>query len=308
MKGVSIIIACYKAGSFLRDAVESLHRVAPAMPYEIIIVDDASNDKLTNLALQALELTDRRVRIVEQPYNQGQSAARNRAIEMARYDYIFPFDADDKMNPALPGYMDEAVRRLQCNPDTIAVYSKGQFFGARKGPFLLSSYSERAMLTDNMIPVYGIYRRADALEIGGYKEDLRYTEDWEIWNALHGERFRQNRPRNVELIAKPHYLYRQHEHGENVSRARRMPIVEHMAAISSRSLELYDHHFGTTDPTKLAEMRAAQTTFLKATFRRFAANSPMDVLAYTTEWVSRKYPDWRKDRAAEMSEIAHRHN
>lgn len=304
MKGVSIIIACYKAGEFLRDAVESLNRVAPSLPYEIIIVDDASNDKMTSFALQALELTDPRVRVVQSPVNRGQSVARNIAINMARFDYIFPFDADDKLDPRFPGYMDEAVTRLERNPETIVVYSKGTLFGARKGPFLLPAYSEHDMLYDNMIPVYGIFRRSEALEIGGYKEDLRYTEDWEIWNALHGERFRKGMPRQAELIDTPHYLYRQHEHGQNVSRSQRMPLIDHMAAISARSQELYEYHFGTADPADLAAVRARESTFLKTTFRRFASNPVGDVVTYAAEWLQRKYPAWRRERAEDLSELS----
>ena len=133
--------------------------------------------------LNELAMTGR-IRLTEQPYNQGQSAARNRALDMARYDYIFPLDADDKMNPQEPGFFDDAVSRLERHPETIAVYSRLKYFGARHVPFLLPGYTERMLLLQNMIPVCGLYRRDDALRIGGYKEDLRYSEDWEMWNRI----------------------------------------------------------------------------------------------------------------------------
>lgn len=306
MRGVSIIIACYKAGDYLREAVESVHAVAPSMPYEIIIVDDHSPDPETAIALNALHITDPSIRIVEQPFNQGQSAARNKAIALARYDYIFPLDADDILNPDIPGYMDAAVEQLEKNPHSILSYCKGNFFGARNSPFLLPKYSERGLLTDNMIPVYGIFRRRDALEIGGYKEDLRFTEDWEIWLALHNASLLKDRPRTVNYIDSPHYLYRKHNHSESVSSFRRMPIIEHMKALVKRSPELYDHHLGTTDPAELAAIRLADNTFLKASFRRISSNSISDTFRYASEWFDRRYMAWRLETDANKKNIAHR--
>lgn len=307
MKGVSVIIACYKAGDYLRQAVESVHAVAPSLPYEVIIVDDDSRDIETQIALNGLHIADPKVRIVEQPQNFGQSAARNRAIEMAKYDYVFPMDADDLLDPNLPGYMDMAVERLEKNPDSVISYCKGYLFGARNSPFLLPKYSERSLLTDNMIPVYGVFRREDALEIGGYKENLRYTEDWEIWLALHNAQMLRDRPRHVNYIDMPHYLYRQHNHAESVSSSRRMQIVEHMAAISERSPELYDHYLGTTDPAALASIRLSDNTFMKAAFRRISANSIADTFRYGTEWFERRYASWKQQTASDRDNVVHRH-
>ena len=52
MQGVSVIIPCYNAGKFIREAVASVHASAPKTPYEIIIVDDGSTDAETSTALQ----------------------------------------------------------------------------------------------------------------------------------------------------------------------------------------------------------------------------------------------------------------
>lgn len=302
MRGISVIVACYKAGDFLREAVESIERVKPSLPYEIIVVDDASNDKLTAFVLNELAMTGR-IKLAELSCNQGQSAARNHALQMANYDYIFPLDADDKMNPQEPGFFDDAVSRLENHPETITVYSKLKFFGARHAPWILPAYNEYQMLLHNMIPVCGVFRRSDALQIGGYKEDLRYSEDWELWIALHADRFRHQQPRNVEIIPKTHYLYRQHTNGENVSERQRMKIMDLMAQVSARSLELYDHHFGTTDAKELTSLHLQRSSFLKNVFRYATGNNPLDVIEFGIDWMARRYPSWRKERAATISEM-----
>lgn len=266
MKGVSVIIPCYKAGGYVREAVNSVHAVSPQLPYEIIIVDDCSRDMATAIALNALSLTDPKVRIVEQSINKGQSAARNRAIEMAKYDYIMPLDADDKLNPRFPGYMEKSVRYLEDYLNMILVYSKSRFIGTRDQPNVNPQYDEASLLLRNMIPAYGIFRRSDALEVGGYKEDLRYAEDWEFWVRLHEEKLRSSAPRLVGHFREAHYLYRQHATGENVSVRQAMPMDRFFAQMTARNPQIYDYYFGTTDADKLADLREQVSSPLRVRF------------------------------------------
>ncbi len=62
------------------------------------MVDDGSRDD-TAAIVEALAATDPRVVLLRQPENGGVSAARNRALEAARGEWIAFVDADDRLLP-----------------------------------------------------------------------------------------------------------------------------------------------------------------------------------------------------------------
>lgn len=290
MKGISVVIACYQAGAYLKEAVDSVCQVRTALPFEVLVVDDASPDFETQETLSQIEsqIEDAyqgRVRVFRQAENGGQSAARNVALSQAKYDYIFPLDADDKLDVRRPGYFDHAVSLLEKNPELFTVYSRTKFFGARSSAFLLPAYSEPDMLLNNMIPVHGIYRKEEAISVGGYQERLRYCEDWDFWLSLSSRRLVSGKERAAHELADPHYLYRQHRHGGNVSIAQRVPMSNLFSQMMERSSPLYEHHLGTDDPDRIAWIRKEEHTPLKRIFLRAANASFADLAHYAVDLV-----------------------
>lgn len=93
---VSIILPVYNAAATLRDTLNSI-RQQTFQNYELIIVDDGSNDDSYQIA-QQFQVNDPRIRIIRQ-HNQGVVAASNRALELARAPYVARMDADDLMYP-----------------------------------------------------------------------------------------------------------------------------------------------------------------------------------------------------------------
>jgi glycosyltransferase involved in cell wall biosynthesis len=92
---VSILIPCYNAAPWLAETLDSA--LAQTWPEkEIILVDDGSRDD--SLAI-ARSYETRGVRVIKQT-NRGASAARNRALQEARGDYLQFLDADDLLAPA----------------------------------------------------------------------------------------------------------------------------------------------------------------------------------------------------------------
>jgi len=90
----SVIMPCYNAASFIREAVESA--LAQTHPlHELIVVDDGSTDA----SLDILEgITDSRLRVIRAAHG-GVSRARNRGLEEATGDYVCFLDADDRWFP-----------------------------------------------------------------------------------------------------------------------------------------------------------------------------------------------------------------
>ncbi len=100
---LSVIIPAYNAENYLERCVNSIiEQKMPFEDFEIIIVDDGSKDGTYK---RALEISSRypNISAYTQP-NQGQSGARNNALERAKGEYVWFVDADDYI---LPGSIDK---------------------------------------------------------------------------------------------------------------------------------------------------------------------------------------------------------
>lgn len=94
MQLLSVLIPLYNKEHSVGRAIESV--LSQQYPhFELIIVDDGSTDHSYQ---QCLRYDDPRIRVVRQA-NQGVSAARNHAAQLARADYLCFLDADDAYAP-----------------------------------------------------------------------------------------------------------------------------------------------------------------------------------------------------------------
>lgn len=90
--GVSVIMPVYNTDSFLSEAVSSVLNQS-FNDLEFIVVNDGSTDKSLNI-LKDFEKNDPRVILIDQQ-NTGSSIARQRALEIAKGDYLYFMDSDD---------------------------------------------------------------------------------------------------------------------------------------------------------------------------------------------------------------------
>jgi succinoglycan biosynthesis protein ExoO len=92
---VSVIVPAYNVADYVADCIESvLEQTYPT--FELILVDDASTDATCHVIQR---YRDPRIRLLRQSRNQGQSAARNRAIRESCGDWLAFLDADDRWAP-----------------------------------------------------------------------------------------------------------------------------------------------------------------------------------------------------------------
>ena len=99
---VSVIVANYNGEKFIADAIRSACNQS-LRSIEVIVSDDASTDSSIQI-VKSLIAEDSRIRLIESGVNGGSAAARNRALDVARGQWISILDSDDLMHPD----------RLQC--------------------------------------------------------------------------------------------------------------------------------------------------------------------------------------------------
>lgn len=92
---VSVIVAAWKAADLVERAVASA-LASTGVNVEVVVVDDASPDGTWSI-LESLAARDTRVVVDRLPSNGGPSAARNRAVKLAKGRFLAVLDADDAM-------------------------------------------------------------------------------------------------------------------------------------------------------------------------------------------------------------------
>ncbi|MEX1014171.1 MAG: glycosyltransferase family A protein, partial [Candidatus Paceibacterota bacterium] len=107
---VSVIIPCYNHGAYIRDTLQSILNQT-FCDYEVIIVDDGSDDQFT---VEVLEEIDHPKVTVLHKENGHVSSARNYGIRHSRGEFILTLDADDQF---MPEFLEKAIRVLQENSE-----------------------------------------------------------------------------------------------------------------------------------------------------------------------------------------------
>jgi glycosyltransferase involved in cell wall biosynthesis len=146
--------------------------------HEIIVVDDGSTDG-TWEALQALASAAAAPRIVlHRQANAGPSAARNAGVRLAEGEFIAFLDSDDAW------HAEKTARQLALfdeSPSLALVGCPIQAAGVFRGRRLVDIGIER-LLFRNYFPTPGVMVRREVLvALGGFSEDMRLCEDYELW-------------------------------------------------------------------------------------------------------------------------------
>lgn len=178
---VSVVTPTYNRARFLPGAVASVLAQTYA-DFELIVVDDGSVDD-TRKVLEPL-MDDPRVRYFYQE-NQGQSYARNQAIEQATGDFIAFLDSDDLWDPSK---LETQLAILEANPDVDIVHGDEAMideYGRVSSLDNMRRYSgsiTRYLLADNSVSITtALVRRRCFDEMGGFDTSVGVADDYELW-------------------------------------------------------------------------------------------------------------------------------
>jgi len=108
---VTIIIPCYKTEyEKIKKCITSIVTQS-YRDLEILVIDDASGNEFA-VELEELTKSDSRIQIICLDENIGAPAARNKAIEHAKGDYLLFIDSDDSINKFAVEIMMEDIKKF----------------------------------------------------------------------------------------------------------------------------------------------------------------------------------------------------
>ncbi len=188
---LSVMIPTYRPSEHLLETVRSVLQQDPGSPgMQIEIIDDASPGGEFNLeAALARIAPPGRVAVHRAPFNAGLAGNWNRCIERAQGDFVHILHQDDRVRP---GFYERLAAGLERTPEALMAFCRCDFIDAAGRP--LGATRRRAWRAGVMrnwlariseairVQCPAVLVRRSAYErLGGYRTDLRYAMDWEMW-------------------------------------------------------------------------------------------------------------------------------
>jgi glycosyltransferase involved in cell wall biosynthesis len=212
---VSVIMPCYNAAPYLREALESVlgqtHRSV-----ELIVVDDGSTDESLDILAQYPQ-----VQVLRQDHR-GPYPARNKGIGRARGEYVAFLDADDYWAPT---FLEEMVAALQGSGAALA-YCGWQNVGEVRTsaePYVPPDYEKEGKLHHFLRggapwPIHAALVRTEIVRgADGFNEYLPTSMDYDLW-------LRIGIKHSIVRVPKVLAFYRHHDRGQITSDEGRQAI------------------------------------------------------------------------------------
>ena len=182
---VTVVIPCHNHADMVFDAIESVLQ-QDYRPLKIIVVDDGSTDGLEEKIRKPIYKNKEFIEIfyIRNETAQGPSAARNRAIEEMwdKTDLFMMLDADDLY---LEGKISKSVQKYKENTlHTGIVYTDAIIKNINTGTSVhefRQAFSREALERECIISNTPLITKEALSSSGGYDEEMRTCEDWDLW-------------------------------------------------------------------------------------------------------------------------------
>lgn len=206
---VTVYVPSHDYGRYLPQALDSV-LAQIYTHWELIIIDDGSDDDTARVAEHYVARYPQRVRFLRNDAPQGLQVIANRVLEDARGKYLVRLDADD--------WFDESallvlVARAEASDSPAIVYGGFHYVDA-EGQLLGTEPQKRLWDEDRSgtNPPHGagtLVSVSDLRAAGGYATDIDAQDGWDLWFRLVGSV-------HTASVTTPLFFYRQH--GNSLSR------------------------------------------------------------------------------------------
>lgn len=310
----SVMIPAYEPGEWLEAALRSvLDQDEGRERMQIAVVDDAS--PTVDVATLVRRLAGDRVEYHRNPTNLRLAGNWNRAVEVSRGQWVHLLHQDDLVHP---GFYTRMAAADVASPDVGAAFCRHAFIDAEGHTTHVAKLEQSdagrlhdalGLLSRNQIiqcPAIVVRRRVYET-LGGFRVDLKYTLDWEMWTRIASAYAFWYEPRTLAS-------YRTHQNNES-ARLRhnnaleddifrtieivRNRLPESLRADVGREILNWQRDENLIESNHL--MRAGHTRAALAQFRRAARFDPS--LRRSRIWIHYYYWAWK----TRLSRLLHNH-
>ncbi|MHC4572551.1 MAG: glycosyltransferase [Planctomycetota bacterium] len=183
---VSAIVSTYNSEKYIRGCLDDLERQTIADKLEIIVINSGSEQNEEAAVRQYQQKYDNIV-YIKTEQREGIYSAWNRALKVARGQFITSANTDDRHREDALEIM---AATLQANPDIVLVYgdqirtdTPNDTFANHHGAEMLRrpDYSRERLLLGCCVGSQPMWRKSLHDELGYFDETLTCASDWDFW-------------------------------------------------------------------------------------------------------------------------------
>ncbi|MFD2442714.1 glycosyltransferase [Bacillus sp. CGMCC 1.16607] len=220
---ISAIMPVFNGEKYIRDSLLSLLQQTYLL-HEIIVIDDNSSDQTVKIVKEIMKAFKKRIKIIKLSENVGASKARNIGLNIAEGEWVLFLDADDIV---LPNLLEEEIctlhtMQMEMGDSLVLVYpsyeqidENGNSLGVMRSKQVMPEevFGYELIRNDLISPSGVLVSKEKLKQIDGFNEELRYSEDWDLWLRL-------SEQNGFAYLDKPLVKIRRHENNasSNINR------------------------------------------------------------------------------------------
>ena len=203
----TIIILTHNSERYLKQTLNSVYNQRLS-DYELIIIDDYSNDKTIEILKKYQSKTN--TKIYKNSKNLGIAKSVNKAVNYAQGKWFLFLGHDDLLDKnhlrLFDKHLDKKTALLHCNSSIIN--SRGKIIGLARKDYLQKIFNRNPLLClslFNYISSCGlIINKKKFISVGGWDESLNNFGEWLLWIKL-------SNAGNFKYITEVKGYYRKHK-------------------------------------------------------------------------------------------------
>jgi glycosyltransferase involved in cell wall biosynthesis len=177
---ISILLPTFNTPEiWLRRCLDSVMAQTYA-DWELCVADDASTEPQVRKVLEEYAAREPRITVTWRARNGHISAASNTALDMAVGEFVALLDHDDELHPLALATIAQTVG---LHPRWQLIYSdedKIDAKGRRYDPYFKPDWNPDLLHGQNCVSHLGIYARDLMKAVGGFREGLEGSQDWDL--------------------------------------------------------------------------------------------------------------------------------
>lgn len=181
---VTVLMTVYNGGEYLKESIRSVLSQT-FKDFEFLIINDCSTDN----SVEIIEsFNDERIIIHHNEKNMGQTMSLNVGLKLAGGKYIARMDADDI---ALPIWLEKLVSFAESHREYVAVSAAaavmnetGKFKKVLRTPTTFEGVIFHIFFGNAINHVGSLFNKEIVLKNGGYNEEFKVAQDYELWSSL----------------------------------------------------------------------------------------------------------------------------
>jgi len=222
---VSVIITTFNREKFILEAIKSVISQTFS-DWEMIIIDDASTDKTERIVKDFIG-GNSKIKYTKNPTNMGAPRSKNKGLELSSGTYIAPLDSDDVWLDQ--NKLQKQVEFLNVNKDYCMLGGGIMRIDAESKPLqkvlypVYDSLIRKIILQFNPFPQSTLlYRKDVALSCGGYSENYKICDDYDLWLKMGLQ---------AKFTNIPQVLAGYRVHGGNITKTKRLTTTKEILEI-----------------------------------------------------------------------------